>query len=265
MKLILFCDYGLDDAAATVDALLHAEQDGYESVDLVAIGGNVPAEVALRNAGKLIAHLNFHLPRVTLVDTRELPQPCEFLKEIHGGDGMGDLFEDCSCPVPVLPFSDWLSTLKEGEFILLSLGPMTLLPPVLKKRPKKFLFMGGNIAETPNYLGYEFNHGVNRDAFRECVRSPHVAVTMDTCRHPLLNIQRREIVGEDLLSKIVRRSQQMSIHSGEKGCYLWDDIAVKFLRHPDWFALSELKDRDGNILNVAKYIHEKTFSEILFL
>ena len=62
MKLILCCDYGLDDAAATADALFHAEKDGYESVVLVAIGGNVPSKVALGNAKKLLAALNFPHP-----------------------------------------------------------------------------------------------------------------------------------------------------------------------------------------------------------
>ena len=50
MKLVLFCDYGLDDAAATADALAHAAEDGYEQAVLVAIGGNVPPAVALENA-----------------------------------------------------------------------------------------------------------------------------------------------------------------------------------------------------------------------
>ena len=45
MKLILCCDYGLDDAAATADALAHAAQDGYSEAVLVAAGGNVPPEV----------------------------------------------------------------------------------------------------------------------------------------------------------------------------------------------------------------------------
>ena len=71
MKLVLVCDYGLDDAAATVDALAHAAQDGHKEVSLVAIGGNVPPDVALANAKKLVAHLPFETVPVTVVDTTQ--------------------------------------------------------------------------------------------------------------------------------------------------------------------------------------------------
>ena len=79
MKLILCCDYGLDDAAATVDALAHAEEDGYSEVVLVAVGGNVPAEVSLRNAKKLLAALPFSYPSATVVDTTAEAQPSDYL------------------------------------------------------------------------------------------------------------------------------------------------------------------------------------------
>ena len=106
MKLVLFCDYGLDDAAATVDALAHAAQDGYSEAVLVAAGGNVPPEVSLENAKKLAAHLPFATVPLTVVDTTQEAQPCEFLKTIHGGDGMGDLFTDADgFRSPVAPFA----------------------------------------------------------------------------------------------------------------------------------------------------------------
>ena len=75
MKLILCCDYGLDDAAATIDALSHAAADGYAEAVLVAIGGNVPPEISLANAKKLVAHLPFESVPLTLVDTTAEVQP----------------------------------------------------------------------------------------------------------------------------------------------------------------------------------------------
>ncbi len=262
MKLVLFCDYGLDDAAATTDALFHAAEDGYSSVDLVAVGGNVPAEIALKNARKLLAALDFPHPAVRIVDTSALPQPAEFLKVIHGGDGMGDLFEEKEVPADVVPFETWLGSLK-GDFRLLSLGPMTLVPYALEKKPEKFIFMGGNIAEEPNFRGYEFNHGVNRAAFAACVKAAHVAITMDTCRHPLFNVQEKGVPEKNLLGRIVNCARERTFVSGEKGSYIWDDIAVKYLRHPDWFSLYEARDRDGNLLTVARYIHGEPFAQIM--
>lgn len=262
MLLVLFCDYGLDDAVATIDALSHASGDGYTGAALVAVGGNVPADVALKNAKKLVAHLKPDLP-VVIVDTTAEEQPSEYLSAIHGGDGMGDLLPASLAegPAPVVPFAAWAEALG-GTFDLLSLGPMTLVPRVLGKRPRKFIFMGGNIAEEPNFHGYEFNHAKNRAAFSECVKYPHVAVTMDTCRHPLFNIQ-PQFEGEGEIARFVARTRELTFSSGERGCYVWDDIAVKYLRHPAWFSTYRAADRDGNILNVAKYIGKKRYAEIL--
>lgn len=266
MKLILFCDYGLDDASATYDALSHARADGFESVDLVAIGGNVPSAVALENARKLVSNCDFPLPCVRIVDTTAIPQPNEYLKDIHGDDGMGDLFEERPLCVPVLSFEEWLSSVG-GEYCLLSLGPMTLVPRLLERGGcRKFVFMGGNVAQTPNFHGYEFNHALDRQAFAYAVgHYEHVAVTMDTCRNPLLNIQQKEITGGGIARAIVRRSRELTFRSGEIGCYVWDDMAVKYLRHPEWFALERAKDRDGNVLTVAKYIYGKEYLDILDL
>ena len=263
MKLILFCDYGLDDALATYDALAHAFEDGYDGVDLVAVAGNVPAEVSLANAHKLVAQLDFSMPPVRIVDTTDILQPHEFLKLIHGDDGMGDLFEHQTSTAPVLKYGDWLAE-ERGAFDLVSLGPMNLVPSLLHRAvPGRFVFMGGNIAEEPNFHGYEFNHALDRAAFAEAVRYPHLAVTMDSCRHPLFNIQKEALAGGGTARRIANRAREFTFRSGEKGCYIWDDIAVKALRHPDWFERYEGIDRDGNRLTVARYIHGRTFQEII--
>ena len=169
MKLILCCDYGLDDAAATVDALAHAADDGYDCVVLVAIGGNVPRAVSLRNAKKLVACLSPAV-RVEIVDTTAVAQPEEYLTLIHGNDGMGDLFPEAECDRIAVPFAGFLRGLT-GEYDLLSLGPMTLVPRILARGVcRRFVFMGGNIAEEPNFHGYEFNHALDRKAFTEVVK-----------------------------------------------------------------------------------------------
>ena len=262
MKLILCCDYGLDDAAATFDVLSHADKDGWDEVYLVAVGGNVPSEISRRNAKKLVANL-FPQGRVTIVDTTAYEQPSEYLKTIHGDDGMGDLFEDKPFKGRVLSFDEFLSSLT-GEYALLSLGPMTLVPAILQcGKCKQFVFMGGNIQEEPNFHGYEFNHALERDAFARAVIFPHVAITMDTCRNPRLNIQEAQIEGESWAHKIADRARSLTFTSGEKGCYIWDDIAVKYLRHPDWFSLYTARDRDGNLLTVARYENPKTYLEII--
>ncbi|MDE6411293.1 MAG: nucleoside hydrolase [Clostridia bacterium] len=265
MKLVLFCDYGLDDAAATVDALAHSIEDGYDEVVLVAIGGNVPPSISLRNVIRLVSNCDFKYAPVTVIDTTAEEQPFEFLTTVHGGDGMGDLFQDKPFHAKILTFREWLEGFSD-DYLLLSLGPMTLVPELLKKRaPEKFVFMGGNIAEEPNFQGYEFNHALDREAFSEAVKYPHFAVTMDTCRNPFLNIQSERIEADSLLSRIVARARDLTLMSGEKGCYLWDDIALKYLRHPNWFTLRYGVDRDGNELTYAEYIHGDKYLRLLEL
>jgi len=263
MELIVFCDYGLDDAAATYDLLRHSDE--FSLVTLVAIGGNVPPEVSLRNVKKLLSSLDYPLPKnVRIADTTNEKQRYEFLKEIHGGDGMGDLFAPVEeSPVKVICFEELLKE-ERGEYAIISLGPTTLVKTLIeKKKPSKLVLMGGNIASEPNFKGYEFNHALDRSAFTACVKLPHAAITLDTCRIPALNIQERGVKGESLIAKIVNRSRELTFTSGEKGCYIWDDMAVKCFFHPDWFTLEQATDKDGNLLTVAKYILGKPFQEIM--
>ena len=81
-KLIIFADYGLDDAAATASIL--QRQERFDAIDIVAIGGNVPPEVSLRNCYTLISCFPEALEKITVVDTTDMPQPSEYLAEIHG-------------------------------------------------------------------------------------------------------------------------------------------------------------------------------------
>lgn len=263
MKLVLFCDCGLGAAAAVSDALVHSKEDGYEEVVLVAIGGSVPPSISLRNAIRLVSNCSFDHSPVTVVDTTGEEQPFEFLTRIVGGDGMGDLFADKPFRAKVLPFGEWLEDFL-GEYDLLSLGPMTLVPALLKKRaPKRFVFAGGNIEGDTEIGGYEFNHGLDREAFKEALSYPHVAVTENTCRNSFLNVRSERIEGESLLCEIVSRARDLLLMSGETDCCIRDDIAVKYLRHPDWFTLRYGEDGDGNELTYAEFVHGEKYLNLL--
>ena len=65
------------------------------------------------------------------------------------------------------------------------------------------------------------------------------------------------------MHRIVGRSRELSLGTREKGCFVWDDIAVKYLRHPDWFTLSNETDCDGNKLTVARYKGNREYLEII--
>lgn len=258
-KLVIFADYGLDDAAATVSILRHHEL--YDEIIIVPIGGNVPVKVSYCNCLTLLAQYPALLNKIIVVSTYHLIQPQKYLASIHGCDGMGDLLT----PPEIYPvinkisFEEWLNTYT-GEEIILSLGPMTLVRTALQQHScKQLIFMGGCVREEPNFNGREFNHALDVNAFAYCVRHPHTAVTLDTCRVERLDIRRIKIVGEDLHARLLRADQSLSISRGENGCYVWDDIAACYLLHPERFDVHKEIDRDGNLLYNARYISDSLY------
>lgn len=259
-KLIVFADYGLDDAAATATIL--QRHGRFEAIDLVAIGGNVPSEVSLRNCYTLVSYFPEALSKITVVDTTAQPQPSEYLAEIHGNDGMGDLFDHSrKALVKTVSFRDWLPT-TNGTELLLSLGPMTLVKQLMERHSTYFpVIMGGRVRTAPNYHGYEFNHGLDKEAFAFCTKWPHAAITLDTVRTEVLDMRLRDIAGDDIHAQIVRADQQLSITRGEEGCFLWDDVAAIYLLYPDRFRLVPETDQDGNRIYNAVYISEKLYFE----
>ncbi len=258
--LIIFGDYGLDDAAATTTVLRY--RDRFSHITIVPIGGNVPVEVSHRNALTLLAQFPEVWGQVTVVDARQEPQGGEYLAHIHGGDGMGDILAPAAeAPqVELTTFQPWLETLT-GEEPVLSLGPMTLVKLLMERHAHPLVIMGGCVHSKPNFGAYEFNHALDPEAFAYCARFPHAAVTLDTCRVEKLDMRLREIPGVDLHAQILRADQRLSISRKEEGCYVWDDVAAACLIFPDRFRLHEEIDPHGNRLYNAEYVSDKLYFE----
>lgn len=243
--LILFCDYGLDDAAATISVFLQAHR--FDRIDLVPIGGNVPVAVAYRNCFTLLSLFENVLDKVRVVDTRHLSQPSEYLADIHGADGMGDLFQ-ATVPVGAVTtclFEDWLSDLKGTETVI-SLGPMTLVQPLMEQNEHPLVIMGGCIHTPPNFKGYEFNHCLDQEAFAYCAPKAQAVITLDTCRVPALDIRNKLLPESGLYADILRRNIEISYERKENGCYVWDDVAVAYVLYPERFTTITETDPHGN-------------------
>lgn len=254
-KLVIFADYGLDDAAATAHILKNKEK--FESITIVAVGGNVPTEVSFYNCLTLLNELS--AKDIIVVDTRNEVQPFENLTDIHGNDGMGDIFERNinQDGFHVIEYSDWIETLTGNE-VLLSLGPMTMVEPIFKKYGNnELIIMGGCVDEKPNYKGYEFNHGVNPESFSYCVKFPHVAITLDTCSVGVLNMHNYNISGDDIYSQTLNASKRLSRQRNEDGCYVYDDIAACYLLYPERFETKVCKDPFGNEICNGIYVFDK--------
>ena len=259
-NLIIFADYGLDDAAATATIFKHADQ--FKSITIIPIGGNVPAQVSYKNCMTILSFFPEVHDKLTIVDTTHIQQPSEYLAEIHGNDGMGDIFtavSECNS-VPVKKYETWLNELN-GDEVILSLGPMTLVRPVFEKHECRLIIMGGCVNEEPNFGDYEFNHCLDPEAFAFCTQFPHVAITLDTCRVEKLDMRKINITGDDVHSLILQADQRLSITRNEDGCYVWDDVAACYLIFPDRFEIKEQTDPHGNRVYNAVYTSDRIYFE----
>lgn len=259
-NLIIFADYGLDDAAATTS--IFKEHNRFSKIYIVPIGGNVPVDISYRNCFTLLSLYPELWHKITVVDTLSIPQAGEYLAEIHGNDGMGDIITPADIPVEIekTDFNDWLETLDGGETVL-SLGPMTLVKPLMERHSHKLIIMGGCVNTPPNFKGYEFNHCLDTEAFSYCVGFPHAAITLDTCRVPVLDMRKYDIKGDSLHEQIIRADQKLSITRNEEGCFVWDDVAACYLLYPERFELREQTDPHQNRIFNAVYISDKLYFE----
>ena len=255
-NLAMLCDYGLDDAIATLYIFRYAHMFG--KIDILPVAGNFPKNEVFINAKRIASHCEKLPPSVRIVDTSCISQPEESLPYIHGSDGMGDVipasFEE---RVPVISYSDWLGELDE-TYTVLSLGPCTVTEEILKaKGCLPLVMMAGNITEPPNYNGYEFNHGLNTKAFSYCVKYPHAAATLDSCHCYPCDLNHIEITGDDLFAQFSRRYQELSNGRNEAACYVYDLTAAVYVVHPDRFIIEEKTDKDNNTVSVLKYVSDK--------
>lgn len=260
-RLVVFADYGLDDACATLYLLGNRAE--YDFIDIMPVGGNVSARVAMRNIRKLLCAAKdsgISLDGVRIVDSTEQYQKYCVLPSIHGQDGMGDLLPDVNIgAVPEVNYRDWMQDIGEG-YRILSLGPCTMVQEVLagaKNLPGgRILVMGGCINEVPNYEGREFNEGLDLAAFRAVIRRPHGLAALDTCRIPEFNLAGSRKTGGALFDQFVNRSIELAEARHPDNCYIYDYIAAFALLHPELFEEKKVNVpavlRDINLLSLKE-------------
>lgn len=253
MKLVVFADYGLDDACATAYLLAHREQ--FDVIDIVPVGGNVEAEKALKNCYKLLAAAkadNLSINGIRVVDTTAHVQPFCRLTSVHGRDGMGDLFKDCASCAPVINYDEWVKE-KCEDYRILSLGPATMVVDYLNKvcvKPAEpIVVMGGCVAEQPNYNGLEFNDALDEKAFLCLLSYNHVAATLDTCRANEFNYINKRMPGGKLSDVLINRSVSLAAARHNDRCYIYDYVAALALLHPERFGVSKKNYRCGTVIN----------------
>lgn len=252
-RIIMFCDYGLDDAIATLHILGNAEM--FEHIDIVPIGGNVPVETAYRNAQTLLVAAHADKNKVRIIDTRDVPQCAEDIPEVHGGDGMGDMLKPTVSDLTVVPFAEFAKELETqnqpDRDCVLSLGPCTL-PAMLGYTPFCTILMGGTTVEPPNYGEYEFNEGADIAAFRKYAFTATAVATLDTCHDGKWDYEHIKYDGE-LAKKLARKYIDMC-KARNAPIAVYDYIAAKAVTDPQLFEATRVRRADGVEYNELRRI-----------
>lgn len=259
-KIALLCDYGMDDAIATVYLLQYAEK--FEKIDILPVSGNFPLSVTYGCCEKLLSNIEDLPKNIRIVDTSVIEQPTESIPHIHGNDGMGDVLHSKNLEgISVIAYRDWLDEI-DGDYTIISLGPCTVTADILKHKGElPLILMAGNISQPPNYNGYEFNHAINKEAFSFVVKYAHVAATLDTCHCEKCNLNKYDISSDGLLGILLNRYKKMSEERNEEVCSVYDLVAVVYFLHPERFSVEVLSDKDGNNVSVLKYISDLFVTE----
>lgn len=190
-KIIIDTDCGSDDAVAIMMAL-KSEEVRVEAITTVC--GNVPLELATKNALMTIEVANGQRPPLFVGASKPLMRDLVTAVNVHGEDGMGDLdlihptiFQQEEHAVDAI-----LSIVKENpyEIELVTIGPVTnialaiMKDPITMKKVKHIYSMGtagfGRGNTTPVA---EFNVYVDAEAYDVMLRSgiPLTIIGFDVC------------------------------------------------------------------------------------
>lgn len=252
-RIVMFCDYGLDDAIATVHILRRSEL--YSHLDIVPVGGNVDVFAAFRNAGTLLAACGADRSKTRLVDTRGIAQPAADIYDIHGSDGMGGVLDARDCHVPVIDYAAFRAELRASaepnKYCVLSLGPCTV-PNMLGYAPRRTVIMGGTVSEPPNYGDHEFNEAMDTRAFKSFAPLASGVATLDTCHDPSLDFSAFDLgdIGEKLMAEYKRLCEERNALFT-----VYDLVAAYAVTDPERFRTERIRRKnDGTELNVLKKI-----------
>lgn len=176
-RVIIDTDPGIDDALALLLALHSPELD---VAAITTVSGNVPVDVATRNAFTVLSLLPVdQRPPVAVGSSKPLEKGPFFATAVHGEDGLGrlDQYYDASgrprySPPVVKPSSReaveeilfHLSSSEPRTFSLIAIGPLTNIARALERdrstmaKLKRIVVMGGAVTVSGNVTpAAEFN------------------------------------------------------------------------------------------------------------
>ena len=247
-RFLIDTDTASDDAVAILMALQWPDVQ----VDAITtVSGNVPLEMATRNAGYVVERCGKQTPVYAGCDRPLLREP-RYAYTFHGPDGMGGM----NYPAPNRPPEkehavDALIRLireKPKEYTLVTLGPLTNIAAALRHAPdiaekvQQVYVMGGTANTVGNITpAAEFNIWVDPEAARVVFHSgmPLLMVGWELCRGPAtLNDADMALIRriDTPLAHISLDCNRMALAAGRKfgepGLLLPDPVAMAVALDP---------------------------------
>ena len=191
IPVLIDTDMGVDDAVALTLALYC---DQVDVVGITSVEGNVSLEQATTNVGRLLAGLEWPSPWPPIGRGLAQPDKGPRAHHVHGHDGFGGI--DLPAP-PEFECGDYLTVYEQAiekhgsELAILTIGPLTNLAAILKKKPKllaragRIVVMGGAVWYKGNVTPHaEFNFHRDPAAVAAVLASglPITVVPLDVTR-----------------------------------------------------------------------------------
>lgn len=226
-KIIIDTDPGVDDALALLFAMCSPEVR-IEAITVVA--GNVPLELALLNARRIVEVAGRHDIRVSAGAEAPLERKLVTATS-HGSNGLGGI----EFPVPTLqpvnePATDIIQSIASaspGEVSIIAIGPLTNVASALRRHPglakqiREIVLMGGSLSGGNMTPAAEFNMYVDPEAASVVFGSgvPLTMVGLDVTRKCILTQEHVKALtaGTSAISKAAARIAGNDLERARRG------------------------------------------------
>ena len=247
-KIIIDCDPGIDDALAILLALNSPE---LEVVAITIVCGNVPTELGVKNASKILWLADRKNIPIYCGETSPQDRPLITAQDTHGMDGLG---ETNFTELPYLFIKnnavDFLIESASQDMHLVALGPYSNLRRAFEKDSKKMnrygsiFSMGGNYRAQGNCSAVaEYNFWVDPEAADFVFKSidePITLLGLDVTRQIVLTPHHRQWLAglDNPVAKFIYDITQFYVdfhlkQEGLAGCVINDPLVIAYLLFPE--------------------------------
>ncbi|MDT1063931.1 nucleoside hydrolase [Paracoccus sp. CPCC 101403] len=255
MKLLIDTDPGIDDAMAIIFAARHPR---IELVGLTTVFGNVPVEIATRNALALVEHCGLDIPVAQGAAHPLVLPPFTPPAHIHGAQGFGHL--PAAQPIrravdeTAAELMTRLARENPGQITLCPIGPITNVAEALRLDPDfarnigRIVLMGGALDAPGNITPHaEANTYHDPHALEEVLGSGAEIqlIGLDVTMRAQLGAADFHALAEaaphdgGFLNGMAGLYLDFYRSVGQPGCALHDPMAVIACLHPELFTMEE--------------------------